>query len=233
MAKNNLSVEILETVLVKVMEKFTDTIQTIALQFSTAINDIVSGRLNELASRMKNIEDQLAGLQIKTDTNSQSLTTDERTFGVSGTSSLSAVDIAKRAIVEYEMEKDELQRRSRNVIITGLPPSPQLSDTELVEAFCENNLTVKPRIIRIQRLGKDRTSIYSKLCVSLENADAVEDLLSSSTLLRQSTNQYAKTVYFNRDLTKQQAAAAYRSRCDRRTSQHTSTAESTSFPAGR
>ena len=72
-----------------------------------------------------------------------------------------------------------------------------------------------------------------KLCVSLENADAVEDLLSSSTLLRQSTNQNAKTVYLNRDLTKQQAAAACKSRRKRRTSQHQSPMASTSFPTGR
>jgi hypothetical protein len=55
MAKNNLSAEILETVLERVMEKFTVSIQTIVTQFSTAITDIVSGRLEELALSMKNI----------------------------------------------------------------------------------------------------------------------------------------------------------------------------------
>jgi hypothetical protein len=233
MAKNNLSAEILEAVLVKVLDKFTDTIQTIVSQFSTAITTIVSGRLDEFSLRMKSIEDQLARLQEKPNSNSQSLATSNINLGDSDTSSHNAVDIAKRAIMEYEMEKDELQRRSRNLVITGLPPSLQLSDTDLIESFCENNLTVKPRIVRTWRLGKDRTSINSKLCVTLENADAVEDLLSSSALLRQSIDQKTKTVYFNRDLTKQQAAAAYKLRCERRTSQHTSTIGSSSFPINR
>ena len=60
----------------------------------------------------------------------------------------SVMEAASRAMVEAEREKDDIRQRSRNVIISGLPQSHGISDVSLVESFCEQNLTVKPRIVR-------------------------------------------------------------------------------------
>lgn len=93
--------------------------------------------------------------------------------------------------------------------MTGISSSTTVSDKELFEIFCEHHLTVKPRAVRYRRIGKDKT----KLCVTLESAEAVDNLLDSSALLRNATDQMVRQTYFNRDLTKQQAQDAYNKRC--------------------
>ena len=99
--------------------------------------------------------------------------------------------------------------RSRNVIVSGIGPSASVSDKELVEPFCESNLTIKPRVVRAWRIGKDK----AKLCITLESAEAVDDLIDSSSLLRNASDYNARHIYFNRDQTKQQAQAPYNKRC--------------------
>jgi hypothetical protein len=54
------------------------------------------------------------------------------------------------------------------------------------------------------------------LCVTLESPETVDYIISSATILRTSTDPTVKRVYFNRDLTKQQADAAYQRRLEKR-----------------
>jgi hypothetical protein len=114
------------------------------------------------------------------------------------------VEITSRALIAME-KKDEIKSRSRNVIVTGISSSSTVPDNELFESFLEDHLTVKPRVVRSRRVGKDK----SKLCITLETPDAVEDLIQSSSLLRTATDLHLRLTYFNRDLTKQQANKAY------------------------
>ena len=123
------------------------------------------------------------------------------------------VDPSLQALMAMEMEKMERSKRLRNVIITGLPLSQDMSDEDMFLKFCEENLTVKPRPILTQRIGRPTNSgVPRRLRVTLDNDTAAADLLSSSQLLRVSHNDLAKKVYFNRDLTPMEAQLAYESR---------------------
>ena len=77
------------------------------------------------------------------------------------------------------------------------------------------NLTVKPRVIRTRRLGRDKGPA-SKLCVTLESKSPVDSVISSSQVLRASPDPELRKVFFNRDLTRMQAEQAYLRRVERR-----------------
>jgi len=127
-------------------------------------------------------------------------------------------------MVEAEREKEDIRQRLRNAIISGLPQSHGIIDVSLVESFCEQNLTVKPRIVRARRFGRN-----CKVCVTLDSAYSLEDMLECSTLLKSSSDASLRTVFFNRDLTPNQAEATYKKRCDSRASR-SSSAFSSSAP---
>jgi hypothetical protein len=148
------------------------------------------------------------------------------TPNVAETDAAGFIELTTKALISMEKEKEEIKLRSRNVIVTGISSSTTVSDKELFETFCEQHLTVKPRAMRTRRIGKDKT----KLCVTLESTDAVDDLLDSSSLLRNATDQKTRQTYFNRDLTKQQAQDAYNKRClAREKRQHPSTPSASSL----
>lgn len=46
-----------------------------------------------------------------------------------------------------EREKEAKKLKARNVIISGLQVRSDVCDTELVESFCEQYLTVKPHVV--------------------------------------------------------------------------------------
>jgi hypothetical protein len=113
------------------------------------------------------------------------------------------IEEATRVFMALEQEREEIRVRSRNVVISGLLLSTCFSDIELLEQLCEQHLTVKPHLTRAHRLGKDKTNPSAKLCVTLESSDAVDDLIASSSMLRQSSDQGIRKIFFNRDLTQQ------------------------------
>ena len=84
----------------------------------------------------------------------------------------------KNAMWDIEREKLEKAKRSKNVIISGLPPQPSVSDDRLIHDFIEQNLTIKPAVVNVRRLGKEPAN--TRLCVTLTNSEAVSDLISSS-----------------------------------------------------
>ena len=64
-----------------------------------------------------------------------------------------------------------------------------ISDAAQFPKFCENHLTVKPSVIR----HRDD----NRLVVRLSDPEVVEDLISSSVLLRASSDNTAKQTFFN------------------------------------
>ena len=201
MAKS-ISSELMETMLTKIMEKVADTFQTAIGQLVAAVMDTMNNKISVIASRLDNIELQLT--QIK------SVTPE---LGIRSTNPASGIEDVSRALMAVEKEKEEIRIRARNVIITGLPTAPNnCTDIELVETLCEQHLTVKPRVLRARRLGKDKI----KMCVTLESSEAVDDLIESSYILRQSSDTTVQRIYINRDLTLQQADVAYKNRCEMR-----------------
>ena len=223
MAKNNISSDMLEAILTKVTDKFASTVQALINQFTVTLTELVNGKLLDLTTQMSHMESKIAEthqLGLKCAGCRASITDAPAPAHVpSGHNqdTMAAVEVASRALIEFDREKEEINSRSRNVIITGLPPDLAVSDRDIFDNFCEEHLTVKPQTIRVKRLGKDDGNKKSKLCVTLTSKEAVDDLLDSAGLLRKSSDSSVrKTVFFNRDLTRQQANAAYKARCTKR-----------------
>ena len=80
------------------------------------------------------------------------------------------------------------------------------------------NMTVKPRAVAVRRLGRDTKNLNTKLCVTLDNAEAVKDVILSSRILRASQDSDVKRVYFNHDPTRLQSEEAYARRMAKRSS---------------
>jgi hypothetical protein len=196
----------METILTKIMEKFADTFQQALNQLVSVLNDGMYSKIALIASRLDIIEMKMAQFQSKT----PDLTT-------MSTNPTTSTEVATRALIAVEQEREEIRLRARNVVISGLPPSNSCTDIELLESVCEQHLTVKPHILRARRLGKDKTSTKPKLCATLESRAAVDDLIEWSIMLRRSSNASVRRIYFNRDLTpRQQADTAYKNRCESR-----------------
>jgi hypothetical protein len=205
--------DLIETIVTRVMEKFTDVLTVITNNLSAVIRDTFNAQLAILNARLDAIEGKIA-LNSTAGGYRGDVVYDTSHPSGSLPNELSATVI--EGLLNYEKEKEEIRRRSRNVIITGLPRQHDTSDFELVESFCENHLTVKPHIVNAKRVGRDTHDHHAKLCVTLESPETVDDIISSATILRTSTDPAVKRVYFNRDLTKQQADAAYQRRLEKR-----------------
>ena len=63
--------------------------------------------------------------------------------------------------------------------------------------------------VAVRRLARDNKNLNAKLCVTLENAEAVKDVILSSIILRASQDSDVTRVYFNHDLTRLQSEEAY------------------------
>ena len=158
-----------------------------------------------LASRMNTIESRLEGLENKLP-DAASLQKNDSTL----------LEAVSRTFVLHEQEKEERKKRSNNAVISGMMLDDAVSDSITISNFCENHLTVKPKILRTRRLNKNPNQSKTLICVTLSSAEAVDDLIQSSMLLRSSKDDGAKRVFINRDLTKEQAHQNYLRRCERR-----------------
>jgi hypothetical protein len=213
MAKN-ITPEIMETILTKVMEKFVDTFQAALAKLMVSLNDGVNNKLADISVRLDVIEAKMTLQPPPMPAHSETLTAERDSFSAS--SSVAIAEAASRMLISVEREKEEIRQRARNVIVSGLAPSNDHTDVELLESVCEQYLTVKPHILRVRRIGKDKTSLSSKLCATLDSSDAVDDIIESSRMLRHSEDASVRRIYFNRDLTKQQADDAYKRRLEKR-----------------
>jgi hypothetical protein len=119
-------------------------------------------------------------------------------------------------LMALETEKEERAKRQRNVIITDLVPEEGVNDEVIFERFCNEHLTVKPHPVSSRRVGKPAEGRPMKLRITLENSQSVNDLIESSAILRHSTNNSVKKVYFNRDQTKMERQAGFEQREQRR-----------------
>lgn len=205
--------EVVEAIVTRVVEKFTEALATITTNLTTVIRDTFNTQLTALNARLDAIEGKIAQASAKEER------AGHKRDSLHSPDSLPPADLTTtvvRELLNFEKEKEDIRRRARNVIITGLPRQNTTSDLELVESFCEYNLTVKPHIVSARRIGNNNGDPNAKLCITLESPDMVDNIISSATVLRKSADSMASRVYFNRDLTKQQADAAYQLRCEKR-----------------
>ena len=175
----------------KSMELMTQTFQNMMMQVTKSLAECFQ---NALAPIIQKIDSMGTKTEPKENTSSD---TSE------------AVKIATKTLLDFEREKEEMKRRAHNIIVSGLPSSPNVMDVDLFGNFCGNNLTVKPLVVAVRRLGRDNKNPNAKLCVTLENVETVKDVISSSRLLRASQDSEVRRVYFNHDLTRLQSEEAY------------------------
>jgi len=123
----------------------------------------------------------------------------------------------------------DLNRRQRNVVVTGIPESDDASsDKTVFEKFCEDNLTIKPAVRNCRRLGKIDVSRSKPrlLLIELSTPDNAKELRRSAARLRYSNDQSVRSVYINADLSPAEAKLSYEQR-ERRRRRTTQTAGST------
>jgi hypothetical protein len=201
---NKVNLELVDLIVSKVTDKFTDAFSKMMTEFSKCITETLSSTMKSFDGRLEALERRVSA-----------------SVGPTNTMEVSAsiAEAVTKCMVEFETRRAEEKTKSLNVIVSGLPPESDRSDKDLFEGFCEENLTVKPRVVRTRRLRKSTDNTApAKLCITLDNPDAVNNLIESSSILRRSERY--RGVFVNRDLTKAQADAAYKARCDRRDARH-------------
>lgn len=144
-------------------------------QLSSMLTNTVNAQLAVINSRLDDIETRL----INQPGSNMSLVGNKAKESLS-----SVVECTSRIMMELEREKDAKNQRARNVVITGLQTNHDVSDSQLVEAFCEQYLTVKPRVARVRRICNNSSSSAMKLCVILDSEETAHDLLEFAALLR-------------------------------------------------
>ena len=113
----------------------------------------------------------------------------------------------------------DIRRRKSNVIVSGLKPVVGEDDCNLFSALCEENLSVKPAVIRekCKRLGKEKPDKPRLYLVALHSEDSAKELLRAARQLRKSTDNYTReNIFINADLTRAEAQFAYEQRVARR-----------------
>lgn len=125
----------------------------------------------------------------------------------------------KQLLAVVHKDFDDSRRRQCNVIVSGMAPENGVDDVDLFVSICENNLTVKPYVVRnkCRRLGRPQPGKIQPLLIRLNNADAAADMLKAAKQLRRSDNETVRRqVYINPDLTPGEAQAAFERRLIRR-----------------
>ena len=118
----------------------------------------------------------------------------------------------------------EKQKRSNNVVITGLPAASQTDDASVVVGMFVQEFGRQPTIKASRRLGVPSTTRNRPLLVTLSSADEASYYLTNAKRLRHSTNEYVRAnIFVNADLTPAEAKAAYEMRCRRREAQKSKT----------
>jgi len=89
------------------------------------------------------------------------------------------ISTAKTVLVAVHKELSDKQRRQKNVIVSGLKPAADVSDTDLFLNICTDHLNVRPVVIRDKcvRLGRPQPGRVQPLRVVLESDTAAADIL--------------------------------------------------------
>jgi len=191
----------------KVLDKFETCFDKLMAKFDEKL-DRYYGDLHDTNIRLDKIEKCCADIRA----NDRSADRDESR----STPTVQKADPALQVLMAMETEKAERVKRQRNVIITGLPEVHGVTDDIIFSKFCEENLTVKPTPVHCRRVGRVVGDKPKKLKVTLESDSAVDDLISSSHILR-AHDSTQRQVYFNRDLTPLEAQSAFEFRQSRKT----------------
>jgi hypothetical protein len=113
----------------------------------------------------------------------------------------------------------DITRRKQNVIISGVPEDPSVSDRDTILQICSTYLPVKPLVSEkdCTRIGKPVTGKPRRLLVRLRSENVARELLQSAPLLRLAADKaVAGAVFINPDLSPAESKRAYEMRKTRR-----------------
>ena len=117
----------------------------------------------------------------------------------------------------FHTELHALTQRSSNVVVSGLQSRSDISDDCLFQDLCATHLSIHPTNIKVKRLGVVKVGKVQPLLVQMGSPGEASTLLSHAKLLRNSSDLYVKEhVYFNKHMTRAEAANAFNLRCQRR-----------------
>jgi hypothetical protein len=193
--------------------------------FKTELLRLINDKFDSIAIRLKKLEEdygtlhtKVTGIESEVATQRVNSTSNVPSAAVTlGASSNRAVSRASLAAIHIELAAK--QKRSSNIIISGLAPSTDKSDAELFVELCEDHLPIKPGFVHdsCRRLGKPLANKIQPLLVTLNSTVAASDVLSCAGELRKSSDASIKSsVYINADLTPAEALAAFEERVRRR-----------------
>ena len=113
----------------------------------------------------------------------------------------------------------EINKRKRNVIITGLHEDPRKTDSTIAAEFFEHFFpSIKPHILSTVRLGKTiGSNTVRRLLVRFSSDHDANSILSSAKVLRNALDGHVRSnVFINADLTKEESKLAYEKRVNKR-----------------
>lgn len=167
------------------------------------------------------LADEICSLKIEID----QLKNQNSKVALSSSQPISYTDVLKAPAVKIELHKEvrtvikDTEKRSRNIVISGLKPVLGSMDSALVEELLENNLSIKLPIDNnsCRRIGKEGNDKPRKLIVTLKSSDNANSIIRDAKLLRQSSDTYTvSNIYINKDLSPEESKAAFEKRALRR-----------------
>ena len=106
-------------------------------------------------------------------------------------------------------------RRKSYIVVQGLAAAVGLTDVELFQRLCTEQLRIDPPLVKFpRRVGKKRKRSIQRLVLSLESEIEASRVLSNVHRFCESTSDVP--VYINADLTKAESKAAFLERERRR-----------------
>lgn len=130
----------------------------------------------------------------------------------------STVRSVKEAVVAaVYVDQAATEQRTSSFIVSGLPTSSGDTDKTVVADLCSRELGIRPEITATKRLGQPTSTRKQPVLVFVKQHADAQSILHRAKSLRLSSDAYIKSnVFFNANLTRAQAKAAYELRCARR-----------------
>jgi len=110
----------------------------------------------------------------------------------------------------------DVEKRKRNVVVTGLPENSNTDDRAEFLKLCETHLSCKPYIVKCDRLGQVVNGRPRRLLVRLSSDIVAAEVLRSAPALRHASDALTANIYINPDLSPTEAKLAYEARQRRR-----------------
>jgi hypothetical protein len=188
-------------------------------------------KFNKLQAAQSALAEEVCSLKVEVEKLKKTL--NDQLNSTTAVGPLNYADALKLPVVRSEMQKEvrtiikDADRRSRNVVVSGLKPVEGREDADLVRELFETELSFKPAFNNdsCKRVGKAPDGQPRRILITVRTAEEATDLLKEARKLRNSSNlQVASSVYLNKDLSPEEAKIAFELRAKRRAERQQTTA---------